>query len=106
MSSHAHLSFAGVMKVGGLILSRHLGWEKREEAEAVQFLAFRGLQVTRTVTLLLCLASEIERHFRFGLQERLLELWLIVTESAPEAKEVFDKRYSSLWPHDLLSGGD
>src|SRR5207249_1718878 len=44
MSSQTHLSFAGVMKLGGLILSGHLGWEKREEAESVQFPAFRGHQ--------------------------------------------------------------
>jgi hypothetical protein len=106
MSSQTHLSFAGVMKLGGLIVSGNLGGEKREEAESVQFPAFRAHQVTRTVTLLLCLTSEIERYFGFGLQERLLELWLIVIESVPEAKEVFDKRYSGFWPHALVSRKD
>jgi hypothetical protein len=58
------------------------------------------------VTLLLCLVSEIERYFKFGLQDRLIELWYIVIESVPEAKEVFDKRYFAFWSYSLVPGRD
>ena len=84
----------------------NLDRDRQEEIESTQFPAFRGHQVSRTVTLLLCLVSEIEHHFAFELHERLLELWLIVVGSVPEAKEIFDKRYSRFWPHALVHRGD
>src|SRR2546425_223320 len=89
--------FLGLMKLGILILHRNLGTQKREEIESRIF-RFGGHQVGRTVTLLLSLVSTIEHHFAVALQDNLLELWYLVTESIPETKEVFDKRYARFWP--------
>lgn len=101
MSSQAHLNFLGATKLGFLIASDIGGRERREQAESKGFPVFKGHQVVRAVTLLLCLISEIERHFGFGLDHRVVELWQIVIEASPEATEIFNKRYSEFWSYDL-----
>ena len=102
MSSQAHLGFLSATKLGFLIAHDTLDRDKREQIESKGFPWFRAHQVVRTVTLLLCLISEIEHHFGFELEHRVVELWQIVSEPSPEPNEVYQKRYSDFWPYDLV----
>ena len=103
-SSQAHLGFHGLMTIGAGVLYNTLDREKREQMERDTLPAFRGREVTRTVTLLLCLLSEIDHYFKLGLEYRILELWLIVNEHTPEIKEIYELRYRDFWPHVLING--
>jgi hypothetical protein len=45
---------------------------------------------------MLSLATELEAFFNFGLRDRARYVWGVVTPQIVVAKEVFEKRYSSL----------
>jgi hypothetical protein len=101
MSSQVHLSLLGTVKFGSLIAPELFD---KERQETISFPRFRALQLGRTVTLLLCLVSEIEYYFSFGMNHRVLELWQVVIENIPETAEIFRKRYTEFWPYQLVSG--
>jgi hypothetical protein len=97
MSAEAHLSFSGLMKLGALLLRHDLPEEQSDQIVNEFYPKHRSIQVSRTAILLLCLISEIERHFGFGLTVRIVEIWDVLSESAPEAAEIFEKRYKPSW---------
>lgn len=49
-----------------------------------------------TFTLLLAITSEIEGHFRYGLNKRAKYLWQIFSESSDIAKDFYESRYRNL----------
>jgi hypothetical protein len=98
MSAEAHLSAFGLVKLGALLLRHDLPEEQSDQIVNEFYPKHRSVQVTRTVILLLCLVAELERHFSFGLAIRIIELWNVLGESAPEALEIFERRYKSCWP--------
>lgn len=97
MSAQAHLSAFGLTKLGALLLRRDLPEEQSDQIENEFYPRHRSIQVSRTAILLLCLISEIDRHFGFGLSVRIVEIWDVLNESVPEAAEIFEKRYATLW---------
>ena len=99
LSAQAHLSFHGMMILGAGILHNTVDKETREQMQRDTLPLFRGQQVGRTVTLLLCLLSEMDHYFKLGPGLQILELWLIVNERVPETKEIFEIRYRDFWPY-------
>jgi hypothetical protein len=58
---------------------------------------YKKSQVGQTVALILALASELEAYFSFGLRERAQYVWGVVTPTIVVAKELYEKRYASLF---------
>jgi len=98
LSSQAHLGFAGMSNVGRLVMYNLLDKKDRQRLEQEDFRAFRSNQVSRTLVLSIVLLSEINNFFKFGLDHRLLELWISLNDHAPTAREIFELRYKSLLP--------
>ncbi len=98
MSAESHLSFFGLTKLGALLLRHDLPEQYSERVVNEFYPKHRAVQVSRTAILLLSLISEIENHFGFGLNLRAIELWRFLTDSVPEADEIFKKRYKAFWP--------
>ena len=103
MSSQAHLGFRGLSNIGYAVMFNTLSKSERENLEKETFPAFRSIQISRTVILSVVLLSEINCFFKFSLDHRLLELWLILCDSSPDAKEIFELRYKALLPHTLIN---
>jgi len=55
-----------------------------------------------TVTLMLAVISELESELNLGLAERACDLWTLVGEYCPGAKEVYEHRYQALLSSSLL----
>ena len=96
-SSQSHLSFHGMMKLGMFAIRRDYGQERQQQIEAEPFEMFRAQQVTRTVTLLLALISEVNKAFALGLDDEVRGLWADLVEGVPESFEIFSKRYAAFW---------
>ena len=94
-----HQSFFGLLRIGGLLLTDTPGLTDSQKAriESQFYPRHRAVQVARSVILLLCLVSEIENYFLFGLAPTAIEIWKLISE-VPEAKELYEKRYAEKWP--------
>jgi hypothetical protein len=94
-----HQSFFGFLRMGGLLITDAPGLSEAQKIEAEEkfFPRHRAFQVSRSVLLLLCLISEVENYFNFGLAPRAIELWTLL-KHLPEANEIYEKRYSAFWP--------
>jgi hypothetical protein len=99
-SAQNHQSFFGFMHLGALLLANAsgLGEEEKQAIESDFFPKHRAFEVSRSVILLLSLIAEIEHHFSFGLAPRVIELWTILIGRVPEAKEIYERRYTGFWP--------
>jgi len=95
-SQVSHLSFSGMEKVGAFILKEMMPEDLQVQIDAQAEERLRSINVERTLTLMLGLLSEIENYFRFGLQERLKYLWVLLANHSPETQELYDKRYATL----------
>jgi len=98
LSSQAHLSFEGVLKVGALLLRDTLLGAQRDHLEETQLPRFKSSQLGRTLTLVLTLLSEIDAYFGFGSRQKLRYLWTILGSYCLESKEIYEKRYQALLP--------
>jgi len=93
LSQQSHLGGSGLIKrAGGLIND----YRKNPETEQ-QLIRYKKAQVGQTITLMLSLASEFEIYFDFGLRERVRYLWAVMTPYIVVGKEMFDKKYASLF---------
>jgi hypothetical protein len=99
-SAQNHQSFFGFMRIGALLLSDAPGLSDGQKAtvESDFYPKHRAVQLSRSVILLLSLICEIEHCFSFGLAPRAIELWNILVDRVPEAKEIYEKRYMGFWP--------
>jgi hypothetical protein len=88
------------MRIGALLLSDAPGLSDEQKAtvESDFYPKHRAVQLSRSVILLLSLICEIEHYFSFGLAPRAIELWNILVDRVPEAKEIYEKRYTGFWP--------
>jgi len=92
LSQQSHLSAHGLMKRGGFLLLPESQGNDTERRLA----KFRSDQAFTTIILLLALTSEIEAGIRFGLDHRFKYVWGILVGYSEVAKELYERRYSSL----------
>jgi hypothetical protein len=103
-SAQSHMSFLGIMKLGAILSADDLSKDERGQLEADSLPRLMTSHLSRTAFLLLCLISELQNHFKWtGTNElRILNLWHILIPDFPEAKDIFEKRYSSMFPALLI----
>ena len=103
-SAQSHMSFFGMMKLGVLILRHDLGAHEKRTVEEQFYPKHRSVSASRTSLLLLCIVSEIEHYFKYSseIDLRILEIWQVLIDAVPEAKELYDMRYSRFWPVAIL----
>jgi hypothetical protein len=93
LSQQAHLGGWGMVKRAGFLVD-----ESRNSQETEALLKkSRYAQVGQTVALVLSLASEIEAHFNFGLQQQVLFVWNLAAPVIVVVNEVYQKRYRTLF---------
>jgi hypothetical protein len=98
-SSFAHGAFEGLLPFGAFYTEDALPHEERPKLDAV-FPRIMSMHMGRTATLLLCIATEIQLHFRFAdegarINQRLHEMWGAL-QAVVEAKELFVEHYEAL----------
>lgn len=93
-SAQAHLSFAGLFSIAGLLLA-----DLQEDADRKPKMEERTLQqyhfvhVSRTAIATLAIATEIDCYCKFGNGAAIDYLWTMFSEYADEAKEMWNLRY-------------
>ncbi len=92
LSQQSHLGGYGLTKRGAILLADFYPVKDIED----KMKKYKSDQVFTTINLVLALVSEVESHLHFGLVERIRYLWGILIEYSDEAKELYEKRYSSL----------
>jgi hypothetical protein len=92
LSQQAHLGGWGMVKRAGFLLD-----EVRNSSETeAKLKKLKYAHIGQTVALILSLASEIEAHFNFGLQQQTLFVWNLAAPVIVVVNEVYQKRYSEL----------
>jgi len=82
----AHSQAAGLIATGNIL-------EKPKQFEIQNFIA---QQHWIAITLILCLISEIEAHFNFGLRSQISYVWNFFQKYSNYAFEGYDLRYRKL----------
>lgn len=89
MSADSHLSWPGFARRAGHLLNP-------DEEQRIELLRkYKSDCVMTSITLILCLLSEIEAEFSFGRAQRLKEVWSALTEVFLASREIFEMRYVS-----------
>lgn len=91
LSQDAHLSFRGLVRSSGYLLS-----QMKRENDPGEMAQRKGKSICTTVVLLLSLMSEIEVEFSFGLDKRLRDVWDIINSVFPQGQEIYDMRYADI----------
>ena len=107
-SGQTHMSFLGMMKLGAVIAMDDLPTEVQHNFKDDGIPRIMTAHMGLSATLLLCVISELQNHFKFtgDIELRLLEMWHVLVPDFPDAKDIFDRRYSSMFPALLISLSD
>jgi hypothetical protein len=96
--SHASLDgYIGELPAGAYFILDTLPHDERPKVEEM-YKVFLTRHLGRAATILLCLVTEIQLHFRFDgatINVRVQKLWTALM-AVFEAKEIYDERYSTL----------
>lgn len=95
VSAQAHLTFAGLLKVSGFLVTDLLGDDAPEEKRIRAMQSFHFQQVSRTAITYLAVATEIDTYLKLGNQLAIDYLWVILSEFVVEAKEMYSIRYET-----------
>lgn len=100
LSAQSHLEPSGLLEIGVHFLSKgdikDLFGDDAEEKLSDKLKEFKTRQVWIAITLMMSLASEIEIHFRFGLEQELAYLWTMFNTHSDYSEEIYSKRYEEL----------
>jgi hypothetical protein len=93
LSQQSKLGGTGMSKRGAFLLDEIRSLPGTE----AQIRKYRYSHMGQAVALVLALASEIEAHFNFGLQQDVLFVWNIAAPVIVLVKELYEKRYRVLF---------
>jgi hypothetical protein len=99
LSGESHLNARGLTSRGMFFSMELMKVQFGDGTEAImldQLEKFRNKQVWLAIILMLSLISKIESHFGFGLGANLNFVWKVSNEYSLIARELYDRRYSSL----------
>ncbi|MEO8737765.1 MAG: hypothetical protein ABI380_14645 [Edaphobacter sp.] len=104
-SGMAHMSFLGMLKFTAVLNNDHLTKDERSKLEEDGLPQMMTGHVLRSAILLLCVISEIQSQFKFSgnIELRILDIWHILMQGSTEAKELFERRYSPMFPAFLVN---
>ena len=97
MSHGGYEGYIGELPAGAYFALDFIPHEHRPQIEAM-YDAFLTRHIGRAATILLCLVTEIQAHFRFDgadLNNRIQRMWTALI-GLFAAKELYDERYSTL----------
>jgi hypothetical protein len=95
-SAQAHLSFAGMAKVGPFLVAEIVGGQDAEWVANRIIKQYHYIHFTRTALVTLAIATEIDCRCALGNLESAAYLWNIFAEYSAEAKEMLEHRYTAL----------
>lgn len=90
MSQATHLTLPGVVERASLLF--HPSGDNRDSLLS----NYRSDCVVSATVIVVSILSEIEIEFKYGLTDRLQQLWAILNSGFLESKEVYDLRYADL----------
>jgi len=99
LSGQSHLNAHGLVQRGMFfteldIMVRAFG-DKADKIIEQELERFRNDQIWISIILILALASEIELHFGFGLDQRLKYIWGLIVNYNDQAKDLYERRYKN-----------
>jgi hypothetical protein len=101
LSGLTHLSSHGLIQKGMFFsrdIAEHLFGDRADEVIDNHVQIYRMKQIYISITLMLAIVTEIELHFKYGLDERASYLWAFFSEYSGIVKEVYEMRYKDLLP--------
>jgi len=98
------MNLLGITKLGAVITLDDMPKEEREEFTSNRILGLMTSHIGLAATLLLSVISEFQNYFRFqaDIELRMLVLWHTLLPDFVDARNIFDKRYKSLFPAPLI----
>jgi hypothetical protein len=98
-SALAHATFEGMSDKALFLMEDSIPIDNRHKISDAHPQVM-SLHLARAAAVLLCMATEVQAHFRFGsngarINERIHELWNILAR-VPEIRELYDERYRQL----------
>jgi hypothetical protein len=101
LSEQTHLEAHGLTQRGMFFspdISRHLFGDTWEAVMDAHLERYRVKQVFTAIALMLAICSEIEVHFKYGLNQRLRYLWTYMSPSSGIIKDFWETKYSAYIP--------
>jgi hypothetical protein len=99
LSGQTHLDLSALTRKGIHFSNEQARIQFGETWEAeikAQLDRYTQEQMYLTWAILVSIASEVEAHFRFGLKERAVMLWQLLTKHSDYSAEFFNRRYQKL----------
>ena len=91
LSQATHGTWAGMIDVlQGIV---EAGKRKEGEADKKIINRFRSTQVFMSVSIMLSICCEIDRHFGYGFSDRTEVLWKFLSDESMIPREIYEHRY-------------
>ena len=91
LSQSAHGTWPGMIEVvQGLVEAEK---RKQGEADKTVILRFRSTQVFMSVSIMLSICCEVDRHFGYGFSDRTEVLWKFLADESMIPRELYQERY-------------
>jgi hypothetical protein len=95
-SAQAHLNAAGLFSVAGFLLSDFAPEEEREMFQGRKLEQFKFRHFSRTLSMVLGIASEIDNFCRLNNRATLSQLWVLLGGYSEEAMDLYSERYQKM----------
>jgi hypothetical protein len=95
-SAQAHLNAAGLSQVGGFVLSSIAPEHMQRRIEERTIRQYTYLHFTRTLIVVLAIATEIDAYRKFENREAVQRVWALLSGFVREAKDVYEQRYQAM----------
>ena len=95
-SAQAHLNAVGLAQVGGLVITSVAPEHMQRLIEDRTIHQFTYIHFTRTMIVVLAIATEIDAYRKFPNREAVVRLWTLMSGFVEEAKDVYEQRYEAL----------
>jgi hypothetical protein len=95
-SAQSHLNAAGLAQVGAFALTGVVPDHMQTFIEDRSIRQYVYLHFTRTLTVVLAIATEIDAFQKFQNRETIQRLWGLLSGWVAEAKDVYERRYEAM----------
>jgi hypothetical protein len=95
-SAEAHLSGAGLFYISPFLLADLADEQMKHAIESRAALQYHARHLSRTLMIVLAIATEIDAQFALNNHAAASYIWRILIEHSPEAKDMYAERYKSM----------
>ncbi|HKM67326.1 MAG TPA: hypothetical protein VJX70_09190 [Candidatus Acidoferrum sp.] len=95
-SAEAHLTGIGLFSISPFLLADLAEEEFRDVIMKRTVLQYHAKHFSRTVMLVLAIATELDAQFKLDNHTAIAYIWRILVEHAPDANDMYENRYKAM----------